>query len=136
MPDTVPEAKPPRPSASSHSASGDTWRPCDRFMRSLASSGTRAAAGSRAGSAAGPAHFGMRERRIEPHRGRPAAPHQLLDATHRERGPAGLMARADAATVLAMEVLVEQHQVAPGRVLGVARVVTMRGTPAHLVRQE
>ena len=46
---------------------------------------------------------------------------EVLDSGRRQRGPAGLVARAQAAAVVAVEVLVEQHQVAPVRILGVAR---------------
>src|SRR2546423_8218885 len=46
------------------------------------------------------------------------------------------MARAQTPAVLAVEVLVEEHEVAPMRIPGVADVVAMAGTLPILVREE
>ena len=53
-----------------------------------------------------------------------------------QRRPAGLVAGAEAAAVVAVEVFVEQDQVAPVRVVGVAAVVAVAGPPAARVGQE
>ena len=49
-----------------------------------------------------------------------------------QRRPAGLVAGADAAAGVAVEVFVEQHQVAPVRIVGVAAVVAVAGPAARL----
>ena len=46
------------------------------------------------------------------------------------------MAGADAAAGVAVEVFVEQHQVAPVRIVGVAAVVAVAGPPARFVGQK
>jgi uncharacterized membrane protein YwzB len=51
-----------------------------------------------------------------------------------EGGPSRLMARAQAAARIAVEVFVKQNQVAPVRVLGVAIVVAMTGALAPFIR--
>ena len=48
-------------------------------------------------------------------------------------GLAGLVAGAEAGAVVAVEVLVEEHQLAPVRVGGEARLVAVAGTAAVLV---
>ena len=53
-----------------------------------------------------------------------------------QRRPAGLMARAAGRARVAVEVLVEQHQVPPVRVVGEARVVAVAGPAAVRVGQE
>src|SRR5207237_2022532 len=45
---------------------------------------------------------------------------EILDATRGQRGPAGLVARAQAASVVAVEVLVEEHEILPVWILGEA----------------
>src|SRR4051794_6631641 len=68
--------------------------------------------------------------------GGPAALPLLLDQLGDEAGPAGLVARAQARTVVAVEVLVEEQMVAPVRVdLDFLRPAEDR-PPALLVAQE
>ena len=54
----------------------------------------------------------------------------IMQQIRHQRRPAGLVARAEAAAGVAVEVLVEQHQVAPVRIVGVARVVAVAGPAA------
>src|SRR5882757_8585548 len=61
---------------------------------------------------------------------------EVFDEADRQRGPAGLVARADAAAGLAVEVLVEQHQPAPVRILGEASFAGVAGTVPALARQK
>src|SRR5882672_3292063 len=118
MPSTVPEAKPPRPSASSHSAS----RACR----------------IRASSRSARRDVGANARRHAAHHHvlALAGADAVLDAAHRQRGPAGLVGRANAAPGVAVEVFVEERQIAPGRVALVAGLVAMAGTPSEVVPQE
>src|SRR5215831_14638431 len=60
----------------------------------------------------------------------------LLDATDDERRPPGLVGGAEATTVVAVEVLVEQHQVAPVRIARVARIVAVARTATVGVGKE
>src|SRR6185295_11665153 len=61
---------------------------------------------------------------------------QVFDAAEREGGPARLMAGAEPAAGVAVEVLVEEHQVAPGRIVGVAPVVGVHRPAAGGVGEE
>src|SRR5207244_1096449 len=56
-----------------------------------------------------------------------AVARQVFQVTDDQRGPAGLMVRAQAFAGFAMEIFVEQNQVAPVRVSGPARVVPVTG---------
>jgi hypothetical protein len=47
-----------------------------------------------------------------------------------ERGPAGLVAGPDAAAVVAVEIFVEEHEIAEMRVASVARAPAVHGAPA------
>src|SRR5262245_57272195 len=65
-----------------------------------------------------------------------AGPGDVLDAAKRQRGPAGLMARTDAAARLAVEIFVEENQILPMRIGGVSLVATMARAPAVGAPQE
>src|SRR5215831_15443679 len=54
----------------------------------------------------------------------------ILDEADAERGPAGLVRGTEAAAGVAVEVLVEEHEVAPARVGGEARVAAVAGAGA------
>ena len=54
----------------------------------------------------------------------------ILDAARHQRSPAGLMACAGAAAVVAMEIFVEENQVFPARIIGEAEFVAMTRTTA------
>src|SRR5690606_17146705 len=58
------------------------------------------------------------------------------EAGRDERRPAGLVAGATAAAVVAVEVLVEEHVVAPVRIVGPAAVVAVAGTASAAVGEE
>jgi hypothetical protein len=64
------------------------------------------------------------------------SPAHVLQAAHRERGPPGLVARPHAPSVVAIEVLVEQHQLLPVRVRRVPRLVTVTGPSSCGVGEE
>src|SRR4051794_3377199 len=59
-----------------------------------------------------------------------------LDQVRRERGPPGLMSRAEAAAVVAVEELVEQHEVLEERIVGVALAAAVTRPRAIAVAQE
>src|SRR5258707_1280177 len=105
MPDTVPEANPPRPSASSHSVRSSMFIGVSSRLRRLR-------------------HLAMtRERRLTAGGGgRVRAPPRLQQLGHESR-PSGLMRRADAAPRVAVEVLVEEDVVAEVRIVLHPRVV-------------
>src|SRR6185295_14811139 len=67
---------------------------------------------------------------------RRARPRQVEDAARDERGPAGLVARAESAAGVAVEVLVEEDELLEVRIGGVAQVVAVAGTAALGVGQE
>src|SRR5262245_20445125 len=103
MPLVVPLAKPPSPSASSHSVS-----------RSMPVSGrSLAQAQRRAESAPRP----RKVRCMAMHRraAANAARGDIFQALRDERRPAGLVARSESTTVVAVEKLVEQHELAEAR---------------------
>src|SRR5689334_17243370 len=79
------------------------------------------------GSAAPPQSCASQGRAAFPlvRRRRRAGPGDVFDATESKRGPAGLMARADATTGLTVEVLMKQHQILPVRISGVARIAAV-----------
>jgi hypothetical protein len=54
----------------------------------------------------------------------------------RQRGPAGLMAGAQAAPRVSMKVLVEQHQVAPMRILSVSAIAAMARPLSRFIRHK
>ena len=60
----------------------------------------------------------------------------LLEQLRDERGPARLMAGSDASAVVAVEVLVEQNQIAPVRIVLERLDAAEHRTPAILVAQE
>ena len=65
-------------------------------------------------------------------RRRRAAGGEVLDVAHDERRPPGLVARAEAAPGVAVEVLVEQHELVPERVAPEALVAAVhRLEPFH-----
>src|SRR5262245_3234480 len=123
MSSTVPEAKPPRPFASSHSASCGNASAIDLAPR--AGHGLRAILRALLRTFA--------DRVLRPMR---PVRRLLLDTSNRQRRPARLVAGADAAAGVAVEVLVEQHEIAPVRIRRVARVVPVAGPPALRVGQE
>ena len=95
----VDEAKPPMPLVSSHSrrlANPDSGRRIHRIESSQSPDTVSSSAVSQS---------------VLPH---PLA--ALLQQLRHQAGPSGLMARADAGAVVAVEVLVEQHQVPPVRI--------------------
>ena len=53
-----------------------------------------------------------------------------------QRRPAGLMAGADAAAVVAVKVFMEQHEIAPMRIAGEPRIVRVARTATVGVRQK
>src|SRR5262245_12384770 len=63
-------------------------------------------------------------------------PGQILQTTGHQGRPARLVTCPQAAPSLAMEVFVEQHQVAPVRVGGKTPIVAMAGAAAMLVREK
>src|SRR5436190_2465361 len=65
-----------------------------------------------------------------------AVARQVLQVTDDQRGPSGLMTGAQTFASLAVEIFVEQNQVAPVRVFGPARVVSVARTASGLVGQE
>ena len=52
---------------------------------------------------------------------------EVLEVADHERGPAGLMARAEAAAVFAVKIFVEKHEVLPVGITGETRVVAVTG---------
>jgi hypothetical protein len=60
----------------------------------------------------------------------------LLDQLGHQPGPAGLVAGAQPGARLAVEVLVEQHQVAPAGVALQGLVPPGEGAPPRLIREE
>src|SRR5437667_421349 len=63
-------------------------------------------------------------------------PRQAFHMAQNQGGPAGLMAGAQPFAGFAMEVFMEQDQVAPVRVFGPARVVPEAGAASILVGQK
>src|SRR5262245_61608613 len=61
---------------------------------------------------------------------------EVLEQPRGEGGPSGLMAGAETATILAVEVLVEQDQIPEMGIAGEAHVVPMTGPPAVGIAQE
>src|SRR5262245_2358334 len=59
-----------------------------------------------------------------------------LQQTRNQRRPAGLVTRPEAAAIVAVKILVEEHQVLPMRVIGKAAFGAVAGTPALPIRQE
>src|SRR4029453_12123585 len=59
-----------------------------------------------------------------------ACPRDLLDGGGDQRGPSRLMTRAAAASGIAVEVLVEQHEVTEVRIIGIAPGGAVRGSLA------
>src|SRR4051812_11722013 len=74
--------------------------------------------------------------RLAPIRLVAALARQILNQTNDERGPAGLMIRAQPATGIAIEVLVKEHEIAPMRVRRPARISAVHGSPAVRVSQK
>src|SRR5262249_42491138 len=81
---------------------------------------------------------------LDPHCGKPAPLEEILRAASREyvhhsrdhAGPAGLMARAEARPIVALEVLVEQGPAPPVRVLLELPSASVHRPPPLLVSQE
>src|SRR4029079_16734502 len=66
----------------------------------------------------------------------PAMRREVLEAAHDDRPPAGLVAGADPASGVAMEVLVKQDELAPAGIAGEALVAAVAGPPPLGVREE
>src|SRR5881628_1167109 len=65
----------------------------------------------------------------------PPMPH-VEQMTRHQRGPAGLVARAEPAAGVSVKVFVEQQQILPVRVGGEPPVLAVTGTASLTVRQE
>ena len=60
----------------------------------------------------------------------------VVEATQHERGPAAEVARAETAAGVAVEVFVEEHEIAPMRILGETVIAAVDRPPAAGVAQE
>src|SRR5678815_2818475 len=105
MPSTVPDANPPSPSASSHSS---------LLANRRVISNCRGGCGC-----------GLLVSRDPIVRANAPIARDVFDRRHRERAPARLVVGADAAAIITVEVLVEQHEIAPVRIVRVAEIATM-----------
>src|SRR5690349_3315956 len=112
MPATVPDANPPRPSASSHSSAS----------RAGHSAMHRCAGRSLGTKLTSCLH--------------PAFESEVLDESHDERRPTGLVAGTEAAAGVPIEVLIEQYVISPQRIVRPTWVVTAEGAASVLVRQK
>ena len=63
-------------------------------------------------------------------------PSQVFNKSDREGGPTGLVTRAKSLAGIAMEILVEQDQVAPVGIIPPTRILAMAGTPLVCIPQE
>src|SRR6478672_2002981 len=107
MPAAVPDANPPNPSASSHSSASRSPHRSAMNWR-----GRRLV------------------HRFSTPRLRATLARDVLDEPNHQSGPSGLMTRAEAAAGVAVEVLVEEHMVAPIRVACPTRIIAVyRASP-------
>jgi hypothetical protein len=60
----------------------------------------------------------------------------ILDAAKHQGGPPGLVARAHAAPVVAVEALVKKHELSPVGISGISRFTAVAGAMAARVREE
>src|SRR5262245_59890604 len=58
----------------------------------------------------------------------------VFEEPDNQGGPAGLMVSAQTFAGVAVEVLVEEHQVAPVGIIGEARIIAVAGSAAFFVR--
>src|SRR6058998_1365076 len=62
--------------------------------------------------------------------GQTARARHVLDQADDDRGPTGLVVRAESLARIAVEIFVEEHQVAPVRVFGPPGIVALTRAPA------
>src|SRR5688572_28539027 len=65
-----------------------------------------------------------------------APPRDRLETAHDQRRPPRLVARADAAAIVAVEVFAEQHQILEVRILGIATLAAVTRAGTVRARQE
>src|SRR5579872_3554536 len=61
---------------------------------------------------------------------------QIFDAPHYERRPPSLVTRAESLARVTVEELMEENEITPRRIGGIARVIAVNWTPSTVIGQE